>query len=394
MTELRYGGANPVEIMAWQRAILAFAPSYARKLNGQPLAIDGWIGDDDAIVAAAYRARRKLPAPPKGVVVTHEEYSALVKPPPGVIVVPRKRHLGIVFRGTGGIIGQDYVSRVCQGAGDLIEERNPEWPASMGGLPPGAPGTPSMNKGVEIALRSGAAEIRSGRTFVLGGYSAGAIVASKLRAMLEPGQPLAEYRQNYVCGFTLGNPSRAFGHTYFMGSIPNGQGISDWHMPAATLGWDWADLAHPDDMYANVPLGDTYDIMSAFYRYITDLAMDDPIKMMTAALPLLLTVLDEAGITLPLITGALGSLTNPVALIGLMLPMLISMLPGLIGANGGQLTGPAAAAQAAIIALKFLASGTAAHINYHAWEVWPGQTYLGLAVQHVRDWAGRTPVRG
>lgn len=391
MTELRYGGAQAAEAMAWQRAIVKFAPSYAVSAAGGPLKADGWIGDDDAKVAAEYRRRRGLPAPPTGIVVTHDEYGALVKTAPPQ---PKPRHLGIMFRGTGGIIGQDPVSRVCQGAADLIEERNPEWPASMGGLPPGAPGTPSMNKAVQIGVAAGAREIQSGRTFVLGGYSAGAIVAAKLRAMLEPGQPLAEYRGNYVCGFAFGNPSRAFGHTYYLGAIPNGRGISDFNMPSATLGWDWCDLAHPDDMYTNVPLGDAGDIMTAIYQAVTDVQLSDPLGTLQAIIAAIPKVLLEAGVSIPLLTqlGA-GVLTgNPVAMAGVLLPVLMSALPGLMGGQGGELTGPAAAVQAAIIALRFAVSGTAAHINYHAWEVWPGQTYLGLAVQHVRDWAGRTPV--
>ncbi|MBU8821061.1 hypothetical protein KL864_34965 [Mycolicibacterium goodii] len=312
-------------------------------------------------------------------------------PPP-----PKPRHLGIVFRGTGGVIGQDYVSRVCQGAADLVEERNPQWPASMGGLPPGAPGTPSMNKAVQIAIAAGAAEIRSGRSFVLGGYSAGAIAAAKLRAMLEPGQPLAAYRDNYVCGFAFGNPARAFGHTYYLGAIPNGRGISDFNMPASTLGWDWCDLVHPDDMYANVPLGDAGDIMTAIYQAVTDTQLSDPLGTLRAILAAIPKVLAEAGVSIPLLAQVgVGALTgNPAAMAGVLLPVLTSTLAGLIGgATGGQLTGPAAAVQAAIIALRFAASGTAPHINYHTWEVWPGQTYLGLAIQHVRDWASRVPVR-
>lgn len=393
MTELRYGGAQAAEAMAWQSAIVAFAPSYARAANGGPLKVDGWIGDDDAAVAAEYRRRRGLPDPPRGIVVTHEEYGALVKTAPAP---PKPRHLGIMFRGTGGVIGQDPVSRVCQGAADLIEERNPDFPASMGGLPPGAPGTPSAQKAIQIGVASGRREIQSGRTFILGGYSLGAIVAAMLRAELEPGGPLAAYRQNYVCGFTIGGPSRAFGHTYYLGAIPNGRGISDFQLPQACCTWDWCDLVHPDDMYGNVPLGDAGDIMTAIYQAVTATQLSDPIGTVQAIVAAIPKVLAEAGVSIPLLAqlgaGALSG--NPAAMAGVLLPVLASTLTGLVGgAAGGQLTGPAAAVQAAIIALKFAASGTAAHINYGAWEVWPGQTYLGLAIQHVRDWAGRTPVR-
>lgn len=398
MTELRYGGAQAAEAIAWQRAIVKFAKSYALAADGGPLKVDGWIGDDDAKVAGEYRRRRNLdganlPAPPRGVVVTHEEYAALVKKtaPPK----PKPRHLGIVFRGTGGIIGQDYVSRVCQGAADLIEERNPDFPASMGGLPPGAPGTPSAQKAIQIGVASGRREIQSGRTFILGGYSLGAIVAAKLRAELEPGGPLADYRQNYVCGFTLGGPARAFGHTYYLGAIPNGRGIADWQLPESACTWDWCDLAHPDDMYANVPLGDAGDIMTAIYQAVTNTQLSDPLGTLQAIIAALPTVLLEAGVSIPLLTqlGA-GVLTgNPVALAGVLLPVLTSSLASLMDGTPDQLTGPAAAVQAAIIALRFAASGTAAHINYHTWEVWPGQTYLGLAIQHVRDYAMRVPVK-
>lgn len=390
MSPLKVGSNGPI-VTAWQTAMVKRFASYAKEADGKPLRIDGYFGYSDRDVASQYQTRTGQP--PTGQVSDADlaKLAIVVAPP------PKPRHLAIVFRGTGGIIGQDYVSRVCQGAGDLVEEVNPDWPASMGGLPPGAPGTPSMNKAVEIAEAAGAAAIASGRSFVLGGYSAGAIVASKLRAQLEPGQPLAAYKPNFVCGFTLGNPSRAFGHTYYLGAIPNGQGISDFHMPASTLGWEWADMAHPDDFYTNIPLGGTWSICNDVYKYITDLSMDDPLGLMIKMLPMMLQVMEDAGITLPFIGGALGSLTNPVALIGLMLPMLVAMLPGLIGGiagGGGQLTGPAAAAQAAILGMKFLIAGTGPHINYHVNEVWPGQTYLGLATQHVRDWAARTPVKG
>ncbi|OCB59154.1 hypothetical protein A5722_05210 [Mycobacterium vulneris] len=392
MTELRYGGDQAAEAVAWQRAIVKFAPSYALAATGGPLKADGWIGDDDAKVAAEYRRRRGLPAPPRGIVVTHEEYAALVKNAP---IPPKPRHLGLMFRGTGGVIGQDYVSRVCQGAADLIEERNPEFPASMGGLPPGAPGTPSAQKAIQIGVASGRREIQSGRSFILGGYSLGAIVAAMLRAELEPGGPLAAYRDNYVCGFTIGGPSRAFGHTYYLGAIPNGRGISDFQLPQACCTWDWCDLVHPDDMYGNVPLGDAGDIMTAIYQAVTNTQLPDPLGTLQAIIAAIPKVLFEAGVSIPLLTqlGAGVLSGNPAALAGVLLPVLVSALPGLITGQQGELTGPAAAVQAAIIALKFAASGTAAHVNYHAWEVWPGQTYLGLGIQHVRDWAGRTPVR-
>ncbi|WAW19485.1 lysin B [Mycobacterium phage BIB3] len=387
MTELRIGSSGPL-VAAWQRAMVDRFEAYALAADGGPLRVDAYFGYDDAAVQREYERRT---GQPQDGVVSEADLRAL-----GLLDTPatKPRHLAIVFRGTGGAIGQDYVSRVCQGAADLVEERNPEWAASMGGLPPGAPNSPSMNKAVQVAVAAGAAEIRSGRSFVLGGYSAGAIVASRLRAMLEPGQPLAEYRENYVCGFAFGNPSRPFGHTYYLGAIPNGRGISDFQLPRSCCTWDWCELVHPDDMYANVPLGDAGDIMTAIYQAVVDVELSDPVGTLRAIIRAIPKVLAEAGVSVPLLAHAGLSAGNPVEMAGVALPLLTSTLGGLVGgAVGGQLTGPAAAVQAAIIALKFAVSGTAPHINYHAWEVWPGQTYLGLAIQHVRDWASRTPVR-
>ncbi|WAW19113.1 lysin B [Mycobacterium phage BIB10] len=387
MTELRIGSSGPL-VAAWQRAMVDRFEAYALAADGGPLRVDAYFGYDDAAVQREYERRT---GQPQDGVVSEADLRAL-----GLLDTPatKPRHLAIVFRGTGGAIGQDYVSRVCQGAADLVEERNPEFPASVGGLPPGAPNSPSMNKAVQIGVAAGAAEIRSGRSFVLGGYSAGAIVASRLRAMLEPGQPLAAYRENYVCGFAFGNPCRPFGHTYYLGAIPNGRGISDFQLPRSCCTWDWCELVHPDDMYANVPLGDAGDIMTAIYQAVVDVELSDPVGTLRAIIRAIPKVLAEAGVSVPLLAHAGLSAGNPVEMAGVALPLLTSTLGGLVGgAVGGQLTGPAAAVQAAIIALKFAVSGTAPHINYHAWEVWPGQTYLGLAIQHVRDWASRTPVR-
>ncbi|SIN52109.1 Uncharacterised protein [Mycobacteroides abscessus subsp. abscessus] len=98
------------------------------------------------------------------------------------------------------------------------------------------------------------------------------------------------------------------------------------------------------------------------------------------------------GVELPAIFGALTGGPNGIAALGL--PMVLGGLQGLLGwGDINKLTGPAAAAQAALIALRFVTTSppTAAHIQYEYREVWPGQTYLGLAIQHVRDWASRTP---
>lgn len=383
---LKLGSSGPI-VSQWQHTMLKRYTSYAKAANGGPLAVDGYYGYDDRDVQ--YEYERRTGQLVDGI-VSDDDLRAL-----GITAAPKPtpRHLAIVYRGTGGIIGEDIVSRVCQRASDVVEERNPEFPASMGGLPPGASGAPSAQKAIQIGLASGRREIQSGRTFILGGYSLGAIVASMLRAELEPGGPLAQYRDNYVAGFVFGNPARAFGHTYYLGAIPNGRGIADWHLPRECCTWDWCELAHGDDMYANVPLGDAGDIMTEIYQAVTAVELSDPRATLRAILLAIPDVLTKAGITIPLLTSVGGAALagDPKAVAGVLLPVLGSTLTGML--QGGPATGPAAALQAAIIAIRFAAAGTAPHVNYHSWETLPGMTYLDLAVQHVKHWAATKAVR-
>ena len=81
------------------------------------------------------------------------------------------------------MIGQDYVSRVCQGVADLVEEVNPAFAATMGGIPggtAGSPADPSMAHAVELAVADAQAITlarlgeRPNLKIVTGGYSAGA----------------------------------------------------------------------------------------------------------------------------------------------------------------------------------------------------------------------------
>lgn len=296
----------------------------------------------------------------------------------------------LTFRGTGGIVGLDYTSRIAQANADVVEEIPILYPASMGGIPVGAannPGAPSGNDCVDIAVDMAVDWIRANprRTFLLSGYSLGAIAASRVRAMLLPGGELEEFADNYVGGVCLGNPARRFGHTFYLGAIPGGYGIYNWHLPEAACTWDWCELADSGDMYANCPGGDVGDVIRKVQQMVMDTEVSDPIGTVRKMIPLILQLLDEAGVDLPfniprMITGAFAGL-------------LSAFLPGIPAAFSGGETG--AAVRAAIVALRFFATNppTAAHISYEWHEVWPGQTYLGLGIQHVRDWAGRTPVR-
>jgi hypothetical protein len=363
--------------------------SYAKEYDGGPLRVDEYFGYSDQAVANEWQRRSKRPVRDDRSqdIVTDEELAIL-----GITAVrARTRHLAVVYRGTGGVIGQDLVSLVCQGAADLVEERNPNFPATMGGIPVGAATDlrgPSALKAAQIGLQAGKDEITAAlrvnprRGIVIGGYSWGAYVAAQLREWVQQ-----TYPRNYVCSFSFGDPTRPVGGSYYRGAIPAGRGISSWR---------WGDprdyqhcwLTHPGDMYADVPDGPTGDIMDTAFDMVVGTQLTDPAATAKAILLNIPIILKEAGIDIPDILKGLAVGGGP-GLAHVLLPFLADMLPGLLG--GGTPTGPAAAVQAAVIGLRFLAAGTGPHIRYHLDEIWPGQTYLGLAIQHVRDWATRTP---
>lgn len=379
-------GDNGPEILAWQewfnRAYRSYAPP-----------VDGYYGNADADATRELQRRLGLLVTGEFTTATAEKsgYRPAQAPPPAP---PRQRHLAVVYRGTGGIIGQDYVSRVCQGAADLVEERNPAWAATMGGLPvgvAGGPDDPSMDRAVQAGLAAGQAEIAAAlrvnprRGVVIGGYSAGAVVAALLRQWLLDNHP-----QNYVCSFSFGDPTRPEGGAYYLGAPAPGRGIGSWRygdINDPRHCW----LAAPGDMYTSVPVGSVGDIMSDAYDMITNVELSDPLTTARAIIDKIPVIMDRAGVSLPGIFGALAG--GAAGIGGWWTDVLTKTLRSLITAGGDptKLTGPAAAAQAAIIALQFVGATppTAAHIQYDVREVWPGQTYLGLAIQHVRDWSTR-----
>jgi hypothetical protein len=179
----------------------------------------------------------------------------------------------------------------------------------------------------------------------------------------------------------------------------------------AELGARACYLCDPEDMYGAIPApipGGTGDIMETVFDMVTEAAPQlDFLGTVSRMVPHLLEIAQDAGVfgaigvnpgdPLGALMTTGGLLLAPLTVVPMLLPLFVGALPGLIagigGGVGGNLTGSAAAAQAAILGMRFLVSGTRPHIEYHIREVWPGQTYLGLAVQHVRDWAGRTPVK-
>lgn len=380
-------GSNGPEVVAFQQWFQRYAASYAPP-------VDGWYGYPDENAVRILQARLKLPV--TGIFDDATAQAAEYKPKP--TAPPVKRALGVVFRGTGGIIGQDPVSWVLQPIAHLVEERNPDFPATMGGIPVGSAGgiqDPSAQKAISIGFENGKREIDlalaidSTRKVVIGGYSLGAIVAALLREWM-----LSKYPDNYCCSYSFGDPSRPYGGAYYGGPVPSGRGIASYRF-GNVKDYRHCWLTQELDMYGNIPLGATGEIMTDAYDLVTNTEISDPLGTLMKILPHIMEIVKDAlGGTEGSPLNPFGSTipTDPVSLLGVVLPLFLGMLPGLIAAAGGntaKLIGPAAALQAAIIALKFLAAGTGPHIRYHIDEVWPGQTYVGLGTQHVRDWVTR-----
>ncbi|QFG09982.1 lysin B [Mycobacterium phage Antsirabe] len=303
------------------------------------------------------------------------------------------RALAYVWRGTGGVIGQDLVSLVCQGVADLVEEVNPPWAATMGGIPVGTAGgigDPSMWQGVQDTVAWTQADFIARRKVnpkirvVLGGYSAGAVACGMFRDWL-----LKNFPENYVCSFSFGDPTRPMGGGFFGHPAPWGRGISTiQYGDPQDYRHCW--LTNPDDMYAQVPGGVAGDIMDDVYEQVTQFAFRDIAQVAIRFVGAIPVVAQKAGISIP---GALAALAGgPVGLIGFAIPLLLTSIGGLIPGRvpDDELTGTAAAAKAATIGLKFLFAGTGPHIRYHIDPAWPGgPTHLDLAKMHVRDWVSR-----
>ncbi|MDV6975326.1 hypothetical protein [Mycobacterium intracellulare] len=367
------------EILNWQNWFQRAYRSYAPPATGVY---------DAASAAATRELQRRLALPITGTFDWTTASHAGFRVP---------RHLGIVFRGTGGVIGLDYVSRVLQAVSDLVEEVNPNWPATMGGIPVGTAGStsdPSMQHAVTIAFEDAKRIFLARRAanpnikVVVGGYSAGAVAAAKFREWL-----LTYYPENYLCSFSIGDPTRPAGGCYFAGTPTPGRGISSWRY-GDVKDWRHCWLAQPGDMYTAVPDNATGDVLQDGYDGITNVELSDPLTTAQTIIQMILRIMADSGIGLPSI--ATSVLTGPAGIVSWLIPFLISALKGLVdGISGKNLgaNGPSAEAgvEAAMIGLKFVADNppTRAHITYEFGEVWPGQTYLGLAIQHVRDYASR-----
>jgi hypothetical protein len=297
----------------------------------------------------------------------------------------------LTFAGTWAAPGTGYPSDVAQACADVVEEIPVQAPWSFGPIPPyddqGAR-APSYQESVGIACDWAVDWILSNpdRPIMLGGYSQGGEAASRVRAEFDPGGRLAGLRHNFVAGYCFGNPSRHLEHTFHGGPPTDGEGIAQFRLPP--IGPEWCELVDTYDLYAGVPATLTGEIMRDVYTLCTQLQLHDMRAFARdLAANCIAVVQNLDGDAYDDLIG--GSARHGVDLTG------ASLFPpedfALIDDKILSVKGIAAAIQAAILGIQFLCwqPPTAPHIEYHLREVFPGQTYLQLGVQHVRDWASR-----
>jgi hypothetical protein len=232
------------------------------------------------------------------------------------------------------------------------------------------------------------------RTFLLGGYSQGGECVSRIHQETLPGGRLEALRHNYVGGFTFGNPSREFEHTFYGGPKRDGEGIAAYRMPET--GDDWADEVDDGDMYGGVPANLTGEIMRDVYVLCTELEIGQgPREFFTTLIANVREVLGNLDGTATLaVDAALDAAGIDISGATIAPPERIAELAGRW--ERLSVKGVLAAIQACVIGLTFVCQNppTAPHIEYHLREVFPGQTYLAHAMQHVRHWAGtRQPMQ-
>lgn len=116
--------------------------------------------------------------------------------------------------------------------------------------------------------------------FVLGGYSQGAELVSRIAMELISGS-LTAHAPRWLGGYTFGNPCRAVGATAPGVTAAPGGGISSTRLPA-TMPVPWADYVHSPangdaglDMYASVPDNQVGTDMTLVYTTATNLQFNN-----------------------------------------------------------------------------------------------------------------------
>jgi hypothetical protein len=280
------------------------------------------------------------------------------------------------------------VARACSGIAEEIPVQSPN---SFGPIPPlttpDGLRAPSYQESVAIAVDWAVDWVQHypDRPVVAGGYSQGAEAASRFRMEFEPGGRLAHLRANFRCGYVFGNPSRHNEATYYGGPGTPFEGIAQFRTP--WLGWDWCELIDPGDLYGTSARGLTGEIERDVYALCTEMELHSGVVEFTE------TFIANCLEVLHNLDGdAYDDVRRGLARHRVELPAVPVLPPERLQPLTDKLLsvhGVAAAIAACVDGLIFFCSPpypTADHCEYGVREVWPGQTYVGLAVQHVRDY--------
>jgi hypothetical protein len=296
--------------------------------------------------------------------------------------------------------GTQYPSNTVNGLAQfvndsLVYEVPVPYPASFG--PVGGPLTaPSYQQSVDVAVTwiIGWLGANPTQTFILGGYSQGGEVVSRIAIRLMT-EDLVQYLPNFVGGYTFGNPCRGAGFHAPTIADPGGRGISAVNMatlPTVNGQVVWADYVHSPangdaglDMYASVPTNQVGKDMTDVYTSATNAQLNNLGAFTQDIVSTLVAVVEDLG-GVPTVDGSLtGLLSNPLE--------LITLLEGAL--TGSQPIGIQAAIQAAINGIKFLAAPggpTAPHISYLA-EIGGYSNLVADAVGWLNHIATLTPAR-
>lgn len=296
--------------------------------------------------------------------------------------------------------GTQYPSHTVNGLtqyvnDSLVYEEPVPYPASFGPI-----GGPATAKSYQQSVADAETTIthwlgaHPTQTFILGGYSQGAEVVSRIAIRLMGGD-LAQYLPNFVGGYTFGNPCRGAGFHAPTIADPGGRGISAVNMTALpTVNGQvvWADYVHSPangdaglDMYASVPSNQAGKDMTDVYTSATNAQFNDIGALTQDIVSTLVAIAQDLGGVPAVGVGLTGLLGNPLE--------LITLLQG--ERAGSTSVGVQAAIEAAINGIKFLAAPggpTAPHISYLA-EIGGYRNLVADAVGWLNHIATLTPAR-
>lgn len=239
----------------------------------------------------------------------------------------------------------------------------PDYDASFGPIPSSGSSifsalkANSYEESVAEGLKSAIAQISKiplGEPIVIGGYSQGAELASRVVDHFANGL-LSQHLSDLKAVYTFGNPSRSQDRTFPNGNVLPWKGISNFYVdcPPGVL---WRDYAFYDDMYANAN-PDSY--LFDFYNALTDLQFHNPWQMVQNE------ILDLSKTDLMILKGAQP---NNFAWVLTHMPQFIS-----IGRK---------AVNSIDAATRFMSSG--AHGRYAEWEIVPGLTPVFHAIRSMK----------